>query len=458
MISGKKQRKEGIVDGSLQDGRMHSILPAKHFSRGPSAAEPHSLRGTDRIMLERLFGKKKPKSSVSETAPHQETTQADSLSGNSAPDQSTTGSEQTPAEDTETRMAEESNAGSPPEGPEAAVDLERAIAANARHDTPETRQKLYEELLFSNLLLAVAEAPSEPSQNNDAESNTANNQDGQRAQNGQEIDGHSIKVAILQNPTGMHFAAAFTSGAAAREWRTQGGNFVSVRGRDLYKLLEASPADVIVINPGRSPFVVLPKVDYKQLAIGVVPQNPRSPVHVAPPPAQDNPQGKETQQGTKDVQGGAPEPQQGQVQVAFPPDVFSADQTSFIKTILMVHTQVEAAVFGAIRPPGAKENEWIRTIFIRAINVKQTQEAVQALSNELRGSILDNKGLFKDTPFEVGMMPDPQFWIAMHQNKLPLFDKRPPPLPPPQEAGSSAADQAQRPAAPAGVVDAKLES
>lgn len=426
-------------------------------------------------MLERLFGKKKPK-----------TTEADAVNGKTEALTSTpegdasssgvetlsTGAPQ-PGGETEQPQAVKLNpdAGSEstgtPDGPAAALDLERAIAANARHDTPETRQKLYEELLFSNLLLALSDAPGEAPQPDAHSTNgVAGTGTGERPENGQEIDGRNISVAIMKNPTGMQFAAAFTSGAAARTWRAQGGNFVSIKGRDVYKLLEPSPADVIVINPGSSPFVVLPKVDYKQLAIGVVPQNPQSPVHVPPPPQEGQQSQGAAQGGDGDgaAKGGPGEPAPGQVQVAFPPDVFSADQTSFIKTILMVHTHVEAAVFGAIRPPGAKENEWIRTIFVRPINVKQTQEAVQAFTNELRNSIAENQGLFKETPFEVGVMPDPQFWVAMHQNKLALFDKNPPPIP---AAEQEAADGGQtggtsgakpRPTAPAGVVDAKVES
>ena len=33
---------------------------------------------------------------------------------------------------------------------------------------------------------------------------------------------------------------------------------------------------------------------------------------------------------------------------------------------------------------------------------------------------------FIETQFEVGVMPDPSFWIAMHQNNFILLDKNPP--------------------------------
>lgn len=423
-------------------------------------------------MLERLFGKKKTNPTVAETdsgAKEVQTSSTDSDTSSSRADsqdksspQSHEGTEQPQTVNLSPSAGGEKRGG--PDGPDAAHDLERAIVANARHDTPETRQKLYEELLFSNLLLALSDAPSDaPQVDAQKPGDTSGAGGGEKPQNGQEIDGRNISVAIIKNPTGMQFAAAFTSGKAARTWRAQGGNFVSVKGRDVYKLLEPSPADVIVINPGSSPFVVLPKVDYKQLALGVVPQNPQSPVHIPQAP-QEGQQGQGSAQGGAGAAPGSPsEPSQGQVQVAFPPDVFTADQSSFIKTILMVHTHVAAAVFGAIRPPGAKENEWIRTIFVRPISVKQTQEAVQAFTNELRDAIVDNQTLFKETPFEVAVMPDVQFWVAMRQNNLALFDKNPPPLPAeePEDAtaGNAGGTRAAGPKSPpGGVVDAKVGS
>ncbi len=389
-------------------------------------------------MLERLFGKKK------KTQPQEQSeTSAQASETSTQADPATKEEESRAAETTEqapqaapapSAEGSQSSADPSPTGtdekvPQAARELERAIEANAKHDSPDTRQKVYQELLFSDLLLALAD-PTDKTQ-------------APPAKNGEEVKGKNISVAIMKNPSGMQFAAAFTGPEAAKRWRAEGGNFVSMKGRDVYKLLEPSPAEVIVINPGSAPFVVLPKVDYKQLALGVVPQNQHSPVQN--PPAGGG-KGGDAKAGAKQ-EGEGGQPQDGQMQVSFPPDVFSEEQKSLIQTILMVHTHVEAAVFGAIRPPNAKENEWIRTIFIRAINVKPQQEAVQALCAEIRDSILENEDLFRESPFEVGVMPDPQFWVAMHQNKIVLFDKNPPAVP------QAAANTPK----PEGVADAKVD-
>ena len=236
-----------------------------------------------------------------------------------------------------------------------------------------------------------------------------------------------MSVAILQNSAGTPFAAAFTSGAAARRWRPDGGQYVSVRGQDIFKLLEPSPAEVIVINPGSAPFIILPKIEYKQLAMGIVPQSQQSPVQVATG-------------GDSGVQ-----PQEGQMQVAFPPDVFNEEQKQHTKAVLNSNAKIEAAVLGAILPPNAGENGWIRTIFLRVIGVEDSPDAMQAFCATVKdGLVSGRQELFASIPFEVGVMPDPGFWQAMHQNGIILFDNNPPPM--------SQAESKD------GVVDAHLEA
>jgi hypothetical protein len=306
----------------------------------------------------------------------------------------------------------ESKPGEPP----TAVYLEQAMLENARSDTPDSRKKVYQELLFSDLLLALADPEPGTSPEAAAEANK---------------DPNNLSVAILSNSGGIQFAAVFTSAAAARRWRAEGGQYVSVRGQDIFKLLEPSPAEVVVVNAGSAPFIVLPKVEYRQLAMGIVPQGGPSPVQVAAGgPAQQN----------EGPQGGAND---GQMQVAFPPDVFSEAQKEHALGIMQPHANVEAAVLGAILPPGAGENGWVRTLFLRVTGVEENQEAMQKFCAEIRTSIASHEELFKETGFEVGVMPDPNFWVAMNQNGIILFDKNPPAAP--------------MDAVKEGVVDASLE-
>lgn len=296
-----------------------------------------------------------------------------------------------------------------PNEPQAALQLEQAIAENGARDTPDTRNKLYQELLFSDMLLALA--------------------DPQGSEAAQQPDPNQLSVAILTNPQGTRFAAAFTSGPAARRWRPEGGQFVSIRGQDIYKLLEPSPAEVLVINAGSDQFVVLPKIDCRQLALGVVPQNSPSPVHAGQP---------QQAAGATAADTGNGETNQGQMQVAFPPDVFSDAQKAHAKSIMEKHSKVEAAVLGAILPPNAKQEDgWIRTIFLRVKDIEPNNEAMQAFCVQVRQEIIANQQIFADFGFEVGVMPDPGFWAHMHQNGIILFDKNP--------AAVAAAQQAQQP-------------
>jgi hypothetical protein len=387
--------------------------------------------------------------------------------------------------------------------PAVAMHLEHAMVENVRTDNTDTRFKVYQELLFSDLLLALADtnpdAPPPPDQG-------------------------TVNVAILTNPQNVKFAAAFTSAAASKRWRPEGGNYVTVRGQDLFKLLEPSPAEVVVINPGSAPFIALPKLEYRQLAAGIIPQSPQSPVQMAANPQEPQvafppdivsetqknfakeflekqeqvdacafgamlPPGAKQEDGwvrtlfirvkdlsLKQEEGQAlmetihkgisenevfketgfqllhvpdpnfwgnvahnnaaifdnnpPQPQQQnnqEMQLAFPPDVFTADQKTAAQSVMESDGRVEAAAIGAILPPGAnKEDGWVRTIFLRVKDVEPTQEAVQKFCTDMRDRIRASQELFKETGFEVGVMPDPGFWAAMNEQKIALFDRNPP--------------------------------
>jgi hypothetical protein len=377
-------------------------------------------------MLERLFGRRKATSTQPSESPKQEATQ-----GGEATDSPQGHHESVAAA---TPNPESSNTSATPSS--VAPELEKAMAANVAMDSVDTRLRVYQELLFSELLLAVPESA-----------------DGSASE--------GLSVAILKNPQGVAFAVAFTGEDAVRRWRPDGGQFVRIKGLDLFKVLDASPAEVIVVNPASVPFIVLPKVEYRQLALGVVPQSQHSPVQnpspdqLAQAQAQAESQGKSAPRPEGRSAQGSDEPNPSdQIQVAFPPDVFNEEQASFVKTILLVHRLVEAAVFGALKPPGSSDDGWMRTIFVRTIGISDQQAASQ-LTAELKATIQQNASM-KSLAFEVGIMGDPQFWLAMHQNNLVLFDKQPPkastgdPVEGSRPGGVADADEGADPATPVG--------
>jgi hypothetical protein len=275
--------------------------------------------------------------------------------------------------------------------PTPALHLENALVENARNDTPETRAKVYQELLFSDLLLALADTGAPSAAVNEATVAAEN---------------PSVNVAILSNSQGVQFSAAFTSAAAARRWRAEGGQYVSIRGQDVFKLLEPSPAEVIV--------VVLNKVEYKQLAMGIVPQTQRSPVQV---------------NVSNEQASSAQAPSEG-MQIAFPPDAFNDVQKLHAQKILAEFENIEAAALGAILPPNAPQDSgWLRTVFLRVVGLDENQEQVQSFCLSVRDSMRKDNEYFIETQFEVGVMPDPSFWVAMHQNNFILLDKNPPQIP-----------------------------
>ncbi len=289
------------------------------------------------------------------------------------------------------------------EEPPVALHLEKSMIENAREDNSTTRTRVYQELLFSNVLLALADEaePSEVPQNveplhkgNDNVPTTTN----------------KMNIAILSNQQGIHFAAAFTSAKSAKLWRAEGGHYVSIRGQELFKLLENSPVEVIVVNPGSAPFVTLDKIQFKQLAMGIVPNTDRSPVQAA----QVNPEGSASENGEEN----------SGIQVAFPPDAFSEEQKQHTLKTLSKHDKITAVAVGALLPPNAnKETGWVRAVFLRTNDLELQGEGIQKFCLDIREEVVHESKFFKDFHFEVGVMPDPEFWKAVNANKFSLFDK-----------------------------------
>jgi hypothetical protein len=289
----------------------------------------------------------------------------------------------------------------PQKEPAPALQLENAMNENARKDSPETRTRLFQELLFSDLLLALVDGPLPEVENNGKPQN--------------------INVAIMTNPQGVQFAAVFTRAAAAKKWRLEGGQYVSIKGQDIFKLLEPSPAEIIALNPGSNPFLTLTKAEYRSLAQGVVPQVAKSPVQSM----------------------GENNPENG-MQISFPPDAFSDDQKAAVQQHLNNYPDIEAAALGALLPPNAPDqNAWLRTIFLRTQKLDSNQENVQKFCLDLRDNLVKNSPHFNNIALEVGVMPDDQFWVAVNENNFQLFDKNPP-----KNSGTKPQEQPRRPVMP----------
>ena len=275
----------------------------------------------------------------------------------------------------------------PQKEPPPALQLENAMTENAKQDTPESRTRVFQELLFSDLLLALVDGPLPVIENNGTPQN--------------------LNVAIMSNPQGIQFAAVFTRAEAAKRWRLEGGQYVSIRGQDIFKLLEPSPAEIIVVNAGSNPFIALNKAEYRSLAQGVVPQVTQSPVQSS---AQNNPENG--------------------MQISFPPDAFNEDQKNAVENFLKTYGDIDAAALGALLPPNApNQDSWLRTIFLRTKQMKSNQEEIQKFCLNLRDNLVKSSDHFKDVALEVGIMPDAQFWAAVNENKFALFDKNPPQMP-----------------------------
>jgi len=285
----------------------------------------------------------------------------------------------------------------------AAVHLEQAMLENARTDNTENRLKVYQELLFSDLLLALSD-----SQPEDAEKTKPD-------ENG---NANALNIAILSNPQGLKFAAIFTGPETIRRWRPQGGQYATMRGQDIFKLLEPSPAEVIVVNPGSAPLAVLEKSEFRQLAAGIVPKSTKSPVQT-PAANPDTTNDSNTDSNNKDKQTG--------VQISFPPNVFNEEQKARTTKILHENEKISAAAIGAILPPNSPNTDnWVRTIFLRTDNLESNQDVLKDFCHGVRDEIKKDNDLFVDSQFEVGVMPDEKFWESLHKNNVILFDKHSP--------------------------------
>lgn len=285
--------------------------------------------------------------------------------------------------------------------PETAVYLEQAMLENVRNDNADTRIKVYQELLFSDLILAL-----DDTQVNSASETAAQTSESPANQNQQ------INIAILTNPKGTQFAAVFTSVQAIRRFRPQGGQYATMRGQDIFKLLEPSPAEVIVVNPGNSPLIVLPKAEYRQLAAGIVPKVAHSPVQAPQAPA------AQSENNNSDPQ------QPVTMQIGFPPNVFNDEQKQHTYNILYQNSRITAAAIGAIQPSNASDkSNWIRTVFLRLENIENNQENLRDLCHQVREYIKQDNELFTECQFEVGVMPDEKFWKSLKENNVLLFDK-----------------------------------
>jgi hypothetical protein len=269
--------------------------------------------------------------------------------------------------------------------PETAVHLEQAMIENARNDTADTRVKVYQELLFSDLLLMLMD------------------------ENSPNATQTQLDIAILKNSQGTQFVAVFTGVHALRRFRPQGGQYAIMRGQDIFKLLEPSPAEVIVVNPGNSPLAVLKKAEYRQLAAGIVPKVAYSPVQVLQAPAPSD-SSEESRPG---------------VQIGFPPNVFNDEQKQHTYQVLHNNSEIAAAAIGAVRPTHLQDQEsWIRTIFLRLETPSATEENLKQICHDVRENIKQDNELFTECQFEVGVMPDPHFWESLKENNVLLFDKK----------------------------------
>ena len=117
------------------------------------------------------------------------------------------------------------------------------------------------------------------------------------------------------------------------------------------------------------------------------------------------------------------------VQIAFPPNIFSEEHKQHILNILMANEHVEAAAIGATSQANTSQNpSWLKTIFLRVNQIEHQEQIMQKFCTDLKKLITQNTTLFNedDTSFEIGVMLDPNFWLAVHQNNFILFDKNPP--------------------------------
>ncbi len=271
------------------------------------------------------------------------------------------------------------------EGPSGLGLLGEAMVEAARGDSPETRRRVYQELLFSDLLVALEESP---------EARLPGLPPGKQ-------------VLVRHNTAGIPGVFAFTSRAFAEKF-VDSPDLVSLRGQDALGLLASGGGEAVVVNAGSLPFLLLTRDDAVRLSKGIVPESRFSPVRseLAPSPGADASPGSEAT-------------------LAFPPGIFNEEQTQRLRKVLATHHRLEAASVAVARPPGAPENAWMRVVFLKVKGEPLAQEQARALCQELVRDVRERNTLFDESPFEFAVMSDPPFWEAMVKENLLLFGKQP---------------------------------
>ena len=276
-----------------------------------------------------------------------------------------------------------------------ASELDKAVLDNFNDDSLDTREKLFQELLFSNLLVALSDHyPKNEMSNHLKDSHKS-----------YEVshDPDSVNIAIFTNNKGLKFVAAFTSAECSRKWKGEDGYYANLRGQDLFKVLENSPVDIIVINPSSSPYVVLSRDEFMQLAFGILPKIKKSPVYF------------QTDKGGQII---APP----SMEISFPENTFSKDLKGKILQLLKQEDNIEMIAYGALHHAD-KEKYWKRVIFIK-YNSKLSSLNIQKLCKDLKSKLLEAYSkYFEKMDFEVANMEDKNFWSLLKNKKLIVYEK-----------------------------------
>lgn len=132
--------------------------------------------------------------------------------------------------------------------------LVEAMKAVATDDTPQSRQRLYAELLRGELLVPSADA---------AEGR------GYRVPGG---GGDRYEPVPDKDAAGQVVWPVFTDTAAMEGWRREGGTYVTVEFRELCRMLIASGAAALAINPAGPVRGAVTRTEAELLAHGKAPQ------------------------------------------------------------------------------------------------------------------------------------------------------------------------------------------
>jgi hypothetical protein len=276
-----------------------------------------------------------------------------------------------------------------------ATELEKAVLENFHNDNLDTREKLFQELLFSNVLVSL----SDHYPKNEVSSHLKDSHKSYEVSH----DPDSVNIAIFTNNKNLKFVAAFTNAECSRKWKGEDGYYANIRGQDLFKTLENSPVDIIVINPSSSPYIVLSRDEFMQLAFGVLPKIKKSPVYF------------QTDKGGKVI-----EPPN--LEISFPENTFSKDLKEKVLELLKHEEMIEMIAYGALHHTD-KENYWKRVIFIK-YSSKLPSLNIQKLCRNLKEKIIETYASnFEKIDFEVANMPDKNFWSLIKKKNLVVYEK-----------------------------------